>query len=313
MKTYAIGIDIGGTNTVVGLVSRDGSVLLRDQFKTKDHPSPESFADALQDTVSHLLAGQDVSACAGIGIGAPNANYFTGEIIDAANLPWTGRIPLKAMVEERLGLPVTLTNDANAAAMGEMLYGAAKGMKDFMVITLGTGVGSGIVCNGRLVYGHDGMAGELGHSIVKRGGRNCGCGRCGCLETYCSATGIVRTARELLDTTNEDSLLRHIPDHELTSKAIYEAAMAGDRLSQEIYATTGRILGEALANFTVFSSPEAIILFGGMAQAGKLLMDPVRKAMDDNMLSIYTTRLLPSTIEDQNAAILGASALAWEE
>lgn len=312
MKTYSIGIDIGGTNTVIGLVARDGRVLLREQLKTTDYPTPELYADAMQEVISRLLAQQDADGCAGVGIGAPNASYFTGEIIDAANLPWKGRIALKSMLEERTGLPVILTNDAKAAAMGEMIYGAARGMKDFMVITLGTGVGSGIVCNGRLVYGHDGLAGELGHTIVQRGGRDCGCGRKGCLETYCSATGIVRTAREVLKASDEDSLLRQIPEKELTSKAICEAALAGDRLSREIYSTTGRILGEALANFTVFSSPEAIILFGGMSQAGELLMEPVRKALSENILHVYNTRLLSSAIEGQNAAILGASALAWE-
>ena len=246
-------------------------------------------------------------------MGAPNANYYTGQIEQAPNLPWKGTVPLARMLQERLTLPVTLTNDANAAALGEMTYGVARGMKDFIMITLGTGVGSGIVINGRLVYGHDGFAGELGHVIVRRGGRLCGCGRRGCLETYCSATGIVRTVHEMLSSTDTPSLLRDIPLDKVTSKDIYDAAEQGDKLALEIFRFTGTVLGEAFADFIAFSSPEAIVLFGGLAKAGEYIMAPIREAMDANVMSIYKgkTRLLTSALKDSDAAVLGASALAW--
>ena len=314
-KPYAIGIDIGGTNTVFGLVDAQGNVLSHNGFKTKDYPDINRYADTLG---THLLQLVETAGgrknIRGIGVGAPNANYYTGCIEQAPNLPWKGIVPLADMLRERTGIAVSMTNDANAAALGEMTYGAARGMKDFIMITLGTGVGSGIIINGQLVYGHDGLAGELGHVIVRPGGRLCGCGRRGCLETYCSATGIVRTVHEVLTSTNEPSRLRRIPLEQVTSKDIYDAAEQGDRLALEIFRFTGTILGEAFANFIAFSGPEAIVLFGGLAKAGHYIIDPIREAMEANVMNIYKgkTRLLVSQLKDSDAAILGAGALGWE-
>ena len=262
-----------------------------------------------------IIANGGVERIKGIGIGAPNGNYYSGTIEFAPNLPWKGVIPLANMFEERLGIPTALTNDANAAAIGEMTYGAARGMKDFIMITLGTGVGSGIVVNGQMVYGHDGFAGELGHTIIRReNGRVCGCGRRGCLETYCSATGVARTAREFLTARTEPSLLRSIPAENITSKDVYDAAVKGDKLAQDIFEFTGTLLGEALADFIAFSSPEAIVLFGGLAKSGDYIIKPVQKAIDENVLNIYKgkTKLLISELKDADAAVLGASALGWE-
>ena len=257
---------------------------------------------------------RNLSHCCSSLVGAPNGNYYKGTIEFAPNLPWKGVIPLAALFEDKLGIPTALTNDANAAAIGEMTYGAARGLRDFIMITLGTGVGSGIVVNGQLVYGHDGFAGELGHVIVERDGRICGCGRKGCLETYCSATGVARTAREFLVARSEPSLLREIPAEEIVSKDVYDAAIKGDKLALEIFEYTGNILGRALADFIAFSSPEAIILFGGLAKSGDLIMKPIQKAMDENVLKIYAgkTKLLLSQLKDADAAVLGASALGWE-
>lgn len=313
-KLYTVGIDIGGTNTVFGIVDEQGHILSHDGIKTKDYPDINVYADTVAGHLRSLIeAAGGIELINGIGVGAPNANYYTGQIEQAPNLPWKGTIPLARMLRERLPLPVTLTNDANAAALGEMTYGVAHGMKDFIMITLGTGVGSGIVINGRLVYGHDGFAGELGHVIVRRGGRLCGCGRRGCLETYCSATGIVRTVHEMLSSTDTPSLLRDIPLDKVTSKDIYDAAEQGDKLALEIFRFTGTVLGEAFADFIAFSSPEAIVLFGGLAKAGEYIMAPIREAMDANVMSIYKgkTRLLTSALKDSDAAVLGASALAW--
>ncbi len=313
-KLYTVGIDIGGTNTVFGIVDEQGHILSHDGIKTKDYPDINVYADTVAGHLRSLIeAAGGIELINGIGVGAPNANYYTGQIEQAPNLPWKGTIPLARMLRERLTLPVTLTNDANAAALGEMTYGVAHGMKDFIMITLGTGVGSGIVINGRLVYGHDGFAGELGHVIVRRGGRLCGCGRRGCLETYCSATGIVRTVHEMLSSTDTPSLLRDIPLDKVTSKDIYDAAEQGDKLALEIFRFTGTVLGEAFADFIAFSSPEAIVLFGGLAKAGEYIMAPIREAMDANVMSIYKgkTRLLTSALKDSDAAVLGASALAW--
>ena len=299
-KLYTVGIDIGGTNTVFGIVDEQGHILSHDGIKTKDYPDINVYADTVAGHLRSLIeAAGGIELINGIGVGAPNANYYTGQIEQAPNLPWKGTVPLARMLRERLPLPVTLTNDANAAALGEMTYGVARGMKDFIMITLGTGVGSGIVINGRLVYGHDGFAGELGHVIVRHGGRLCGCGRRGCLETYCSATGIVRTVHEMLSSTDTPSLLRDIPLDKVTSKDIYDAAEQGDKLALEIFRFTGTVLGEAFADFIAFSSPEAIVLFGGLAKAGEYIMAPIREAMDANAL------------KDSDAAVLGASALAW--
>lgn len=315
-KPYVVGMDIGGTNTVFGVVDQRGNVLATDSIKTQLYPTIEEYVDAVCDKLLPLIDSQGgVGKIKGMGVGAPNGNYYKGTIEMAANLPWKGIIPLAALFEERLGVPVALTNDANAAAIGEMTYGAARGMKDFIMITLGTGVGSGIVVNGQLLYGHDGFAGELGHVIARReNGRQCGCGRKGCLETYCSATGVARTAREFLVARSEPSLLREIPAEEIVSKDVYDAAVKGDKLAQEIFEFTGTILGEALADFIAFSSPEAIVLFGGLAKSGDYIMNPIQKAMDETVMKIYKgkTKLLVSELKDADAAVLGASALGWE-
>lgn len=315
-KPYVVGMDIGGTNTVFGVVDQRGNVLATDSIKTQMYPTIEEYVDAVCDKLLPLIDSQGgVGKIKGMGVGAPNGNYYKGTIEMAANLPWKGIIPLAALFEERLGVPVALTNDANAAAIGEMTYGAARGMKDFIMITLGTGVGSGIVVNGQLLYGHDGFAGELGHVIVRReNGRQCGCGRKGCLETYCSATGVARTAREFLVARSEPSLLREIPAEEIVSKDVYDAAVKGDKLAQEIFEFTGTILGEALADFIAFSSPEAIVLFGGLAKSGDYIMKPIQKAMDETVMNRYKgkTKLLVSELKDADAAVLGASALGWE-
>lgn len=314
-KPYVVGMDIGGTNTVFGIVDSRGNVLASDSVKTQQYTDINEYVAAVCDKLCPLLerfGGAD--KIKGMGVGAPNGNYYSGTIEFAPNLPWRGVIPLAELFEAKLGIPTTLTNDANAAAIGEMTYGAARGLKDFVMITLGTGVGSGIVINGQLVYGHDGFAGELGHVIVDKVGRQCGCGRKGCLETYCSATGVARTAREFLVARSEPSLLRNIPAEEIQSKDVYDAAVKGDKLAQDIFEFTGTILGEAFANFVAFSSPEAIILFGGLAKSGDYIMKPIQKALEDNVLNIYKgkTKLLLSQLKDADAAVLGASALGWE-
>ena len=315
-KPYVIGIDIGGTNSVFGIVDARGVVIASSSIKTQKHNNIDDYINELYTETMRLVEANDaVGKIHGIGIGAPNANYFTGVIEDGVNLPWPTPIPLAKLVSEKFGIPVAITNDANAAAIGEMTYGAARGMKDFIMITLGTGVGSGIVVNGQLVYGHDGFAGELGHVIMRReNGRLCGCGRKGCLETYCSATGVARTAREFLVARSEPSLLRSIPAEDIVSKDVYDAAVKGDKIAQDIFEFTGRILGEALADFIAFSSPEAIILFGGLAKSGEYIMKPIQQALDENVLQIFKgkTKLLLSELKDADAAVLGASALGWE-
>ncbi len=280
IKPYVLGIDIGGTNTVFGIVDARGVVLASSSIKTQKHADFDDYLDELHTEVIRLLEANDaLDKILGIGIGAPNANYYTGTIEGKVNLPWPSPLPLAQIVSEKFGIPVAITNDANAAAIGEMTYGAARGLRDFIMITLGTGVGSGIVINGQLVYGHDGFAGELGHTIIRRNnGRLCGCGRTGCLEAYCSATGVARTAREFLEIREDESLLRELPIDAITSKDVYDAAIKGDKLAKEIFEYTGNILGEAFADFTVFSSPEAIILFGGLAKSGDLLMRPLRES-----------------------------------
>lgn len=316
MKPYVLGIDIGGTNTVFGIVDTRGAVIASNSIKTAKHSKFEDYIDELYTEAMRLIKANDVEdKIHGIGVGAPNANYYTGMIDDGVNLPWPTPIPLAAIISEKFGIPCAVTNDANAAAIGEMTYGAARGLKDFIMITLGTGVGSGIVINGQVVYGHDGFAGELGHVIVKRrNGRLCGCGRTGCLETYCSATGVARTAREFLEIRTEPSLLRKLDIEAITSKDVYDAAMNGDQIAKEIFDYTGTILGEAMADMTVFSSPEAFILFGGLAKSGDLLLKPLVNAMDKNMLSIFKgkPKVLLSELKEADAAVLGASALGWE-
>lgn len=317
IKPYVVGIDIGGTNTVFGIVDARGVVITSDSIKTRKHNNINDYIDELHTELTRLITSIDAQdKIYGIGVGAPNANFFTGMIENGVNLPWPIPVPLAQLISDKFGIPVAITNDANAAAIGEMTYGAARGLKDFIMITLGTGVGSGIVINGQVVYGHDGFAGELGHVIVKRNnGRLCGCGRSGCLETYCSATGVARTAREFLEIRpNEPSLLRDIPIDEITSKDVYDAAMAGDQLAKDVFDFTGNILGEALADFTVFSAPEAFVLFGGLAKSGDLLLKPLRRSMEKNMLSIWKgkVKVLQSELKDADAAVLGASALGWE-
>lgn len=315
-QPLVVGIDIGGTNTVFGIVDRRGTILYQGSIKTKDHPDISLYMDALHQGVAPLIdkATGEGDQIKGIGMGAPNGNFYRGSIEFAPNLPWKGVIPLRNLVTEQFGLPVEVTNDANAAAIGEMTYGAAKGMKDFIMITLGTGLGSGIVINGQLVYGHDGFAGELGHVVVEKEGRHCGCGRYGCLETYASATGIVRTMLELLREKKTDSTLRGLKPEEMTSKIICDAALDGDQLALNAVDFTACVLGRALANFIAFSAPEAIILFGGLAKAGDILIDPTRRYMNENVLQIWKdkVKLIGSELKESDAAILGASALVWE-
>lgn len=316
-EKLAIGIDIGGTGTKYGIVDRDGNVLFSGEMSTKKHKEIELFIDELHSHLKVLIdqAG-GLDRMLGIGVGAPNGNFYSGTIEYAPNLPWKGIIPLAKMMSEKFNLPVTLTNDANAAAIGEMMYGAAKGMKDFIMITLGTGVGSGIVANGQLIYGHDGFAGELGHTIVIPDGRlHEGTGKKGSLESYASATGVRLTSLELLENSNEESLLRNVNKDELDSKAVYDAAIKGDKLAQEIFEYTGKILGLALANAVMFSSPEAIILFGGLTKAGDLILKPTRKNMEENLIQVFQNKvkILVSHLKESDAAILGASALVWEK
>jgi glucokinase len=316
-QQYALGIDIGGTNTVFGLVDPRGFIQYRGAFSTKTHNTIESFIDNLYKNVTPAIeevGGNDFIR--GIGIGAPNGNYYKGTIEYAPNLNWSGIIPLCKLITEKFNLPSALTNDANAAAVGEMMYGAAKGMKDFIMITLGTGVGSGIIANGSLIYGHDGFAGELGHTIIIPEGRlHWGTGAKGSLEAYCSATGVVLTAKEILENNaDKKSLLRNYKEEELNSKIVFDCALLNDELSLEVFKVTGDILGKALANFVMFSSPEAIILFGGLCKAGDLILNPTRKSMEENLLPIFRNKikLLFSQLNESDAAILGASALVWD-
>ena len=312
----AVGIDIGGTNTKYGVVNHRGEILQKGELKTEDYPNVEDFIDALYEKLFPVIKSLGIPNFQGIGIGAPNGNFYTGTIEYAPNLLWKGIIPLAELVQKTFNLPAALTNDANAAAVGEMMYGAARGMKDFIMITLGTGVGSGIVSNGHLVLGHDGFAGELGHAIVVPGGRlHHGTGMHGSLEVYASATGVARTAVEMLSQyPDEKSLLRDYPVKKIDSKVVYECAMKNDALAKKVYAFTGKILGEALANFVMFSSPEAIILFGGLTKCGDMILKPTQKHMEKNLLPIFQNKvkLIFSELKESDAAILGASALVWE-
>ncbi len=311
-QSLVLGIDIGGTNTVLGIVDRRGQILERAAMATSEFSSVAAYIEALRLKATALMEAVGRQRIIGCGVGAPNGNYYTGEIVDAANLPWKGIIPLANLLKDAFHLPVRLTNDANAAALGEMLYGAGKGLKDFVVVTLGTGVGSGFVVNGSVMYGHDGFAGELGHITVEPGGRQCGCGRRGCLETYASATGVVFTAREWMAKTETDSVLRKHGDA-ITAKQVQAAAVDGDEMARSILTYTGEILGAALANVVAITSPAAIIFFGGLAKAGELLLGPARLQMEQNVLSVYRNkvRFLLSELPDADAAVLGASALAW--
>lgn len=314
---YAIGIDVGGTNTVFGIVDHRGNIRYRGAISTKKTETIEGYIDELQQALTPAIDEVGgIKAIKGIGIGAPNGNFYNGTIEYAPNLPWKGIIPLAEMISQKFEVPAALTNDANAAAVGEMMYGAARGMKDFIMITLGTGVGSGIVANGQLILGHDGFAGELGHTIIVPGGRlHQGTGARGSLEVYASATGVARTAIEFLEARpDEASTLRNFQPAEINSFVVYDAALHGDTIAKEVYDFTGKILGEALANFVMFSSPEAIILFGGMTKAGPFIMKPTKEHMEKNLLPIFQNKvkLIFSELKESDAAILGASALVWE-
>ncbi len=318
MSDFAIGIDIGGTNTKFGVVDKQGKILFQDRMLTNEGNDVQDFIDELHKKLMPLIEKSGgIENFAGIGVGAPNGNYYSGNIEYAANLKWKGIIPFAKITSEKFGLPVKLTNDANAAAMGEMMYGCAKGMKHFITITLGTGVGSGIVIDGKIVLGHDGFAGELGHTIIRPGGRlHAGTGIKGSLESYASATGVRETAIELLTKNpKEESLLRDYSINDLiTSKTVYDCAIKGDNIANEVFNFTGQILGEALANFILFSSPEAIVLFGGLTKAGDLIMHPTRQAMEASLIQIFKNKvkLIFSELNEADAAILGASALIWD-
>jgi glucokinase len=315
-EQFAIGVDIGGTSAKFGIVDHRGNISYRGVVPTNKHEDVNVFIDDLAEAILPAIKEcGGIETIKGMGIGAPNGNYFSGTIEYAPNLLWKGIIPMAKLISQKFGLPAALTNDANAAAVGEMMYGAAKGMKDFIVITLGTGVGSGIVANGQLVVGHDGFAGELGHTIIIPGGRlHPGTGAHGSLESYASATGVVFTALEFLKQKHGDSLLRQYKPDAITSRIVFDAAMQGDAIAKEVYRFTGKVLGEALANFVMFSSPEAIILFGGLTKAGDLVMQPTREHMEKNLLPIFRNKvkLIFSELNEADAAILGASALVWE-
>ena len=316
MDAFVVGVDIGGTGTKFGIVDNVGNVLFASEISTKKHEQVHTFIDELHQELSVLIEKVGgVGRIKGIGVGAPNGNVYTGNIEYAPNLPWKGIIPLARMLQDKFKIPVRLTNDANAAAVGEMMYGAAQGMKDFIMITLGTGVGSGIVANGQLIYGHDGFAGELGHTTIIPDGRlHPGTGKRGSLESYASATGVAQSAIEILETTDRPSSLRDIPKEALNSKAVFEAATKGDEVAKEVFAFTGKVLGMALANFVMFSSPEAIILFGGLTKAGDLILKPTREHLEANVIEIFQNKvkILVSHLKESDAAILGASALMWE-
>lgn len=317
-KQFVVGVDIGGQTSKIGVVNTRGEVLSQIVIRSDIYGSDaDAFILALSNAIKTCIKEAGVEGqVRGIGVGAPNGNYYTGCVAFAPNLAWAAgqSVELAAKLSAQMdGIPVSLTNDANAAAVGEMTYGAARGLKDFIMITLGTGVGSGIVIDGKVVYGHDGFAGELGHvCVVRNGGRLCGCGKTGCLETYCSATGVARTAREWLDATDEPSLLRDV--EEISSKSVYDAAKAGDALAKRIFEYTGKLLGRSFADFIAFSAPEAIVLFGGLARAKEYLYEPMLNAMNDNVLPIWKgkVKLIFSQLKESDAAILGASALAWE-
>ena len=316
-KQYVVGIDVGGQTTKIGVVDARGQVLAQTVIRSDNYDEPEPYLDEVAAAVKKVVEEANVSGkVRGVGIGAPNGNYYTGMVELAPNVVWarTTAVPVAKMLSTRLnGIPVALTNDANAAAVGEMTYGAARGMKNFIMITLGTGVGSGIVINGEVVYGHDGFAGELGHvRVIRNNGRLCGCGRTGCLEAYCSAIGVARTAREWLEMSEEPSLLRGIDN--ISSKDVYDAAKEGDPLALRVFNFTGHMLGNAFADFIAFSAPEAIVLFGGLARSKEFLTEPILEAMNGNVLDIWKdkVKLVYSALKESDAAILGASALAWE-
>lgn len=315
MKPYVIGLDLGGTNSVFGIVNDKAEIIAKGTVRTTGQTDLNAYLDECCALLKNMIAqAGGINLIKGMGVGAPNGNFYTGNIEQAPNLPWKGTVPFARLFSQRLGIPVSLTNDAKAAAIGEMTYGAAKGMKNFIMMTLGTGVGSGIVVNGKLVYGCDGFAGELGHTTVNYApdARICGCGRRGCLETYCSATGVARTARELLTKRTDESLLRAFPLEKITSKDVALAAEKGDCLAREVFNFTGELLGRACAGFTLFCSPEAFIFFGGLTNAGELIMKPIREAYDQFVMPVFKgkAKMLLSQLDGDNAAVLGAAALA---
>lgn len=314
---YVVGIDIGGQTTKLGVVDARGTVLAQTVIRTDNHDTVEPYIDEVAEALNRIIKEAKAEGnIRGIGVGAPNGNHYQGTIENAVNISWGGNrtIPFARLLSEKMnGLPVSLTNDANAAAVGEMTYGAARGMKNFIMITLGTGVGSGIVINGEIVYGHDGFAGELGHTCaVRNNGRSCNCGKTGCLETYASAIGVARTAREWLELNDEPSSLRSLDN--ITSKDVYEAAKEGDKLALKIFDFTGRMLGRSFADFVAFSAPEAIVLFGGLARAKEYLAGPIEESLNEHLLHLWKNKIkiVFSQLKESDAAILGASALAWE-
>ncbi|MFZ2286810.1 MAG: ROK family protein [Bacteroidales bacterium] len=315
MTEVVAGVDIGGTNTIIGLVDLEGKIHAEGRLSTPDYAFADDFVVALDQKLKEMTAGHEDLKLTGIGIGAPNANFNNGTIELAPNLRWKGIIPLVKLTERRTGLKTRITNDANAAALGEMIFGGAKGMKHFIILTLGTGLGSGIVVDGEVVYGHTGFAGELGHMTVAEGGRVCGCGRRGCLETYASATGLVRTVLALLSDRRDESLLRELRGSEITSRRVAEAAAAGDVIAKEAMDQTARMIALGIANAVIFSSPETIFLFGGLAQAGEAIFEPVRKYANELVQPIFrgTFNVMPSGLPEARAAILGASALIWKD
>ena len=318
MNPYVIGVDLGGTNSVFGIVDTEGTIIAEESIKTQSFKTAAEFVNAGLGCIYRLVEKVGgIEKIQGMGIGAPNANYYTGTIEYAPNISWAhdGIVQLAGMFSGELGIPVRITNDANAAAMGEKLYGTAQGMNNFIMITLGTGLGAGIIINGNLVYGHDGFAGELGHvTMVREGGRVCGCGRQGCLECYCSATGVARSAREFLQKSQEPSLLRELDPEQITSLDVSIAAGKGDALAKRIYEFTGDMLGKACADFAAFSSPEAFIFFGGMTKAGDLIMKPIEESYNNHVLKIFKgkAKFLVSGLDGSSAAVLGASAIGWE-
>lgn len=315
MTKVTVGVDIGGTNSAIGVVDVNGKCLAETSFPTNEYKEIDGYLAELAKQITALVDSLDSVELSGIGVGAPNANYHHGTIEEAPNLNWKGTVQFVEKLKAYFNCPIALTNDANAAAMGEMKYGAAKGMNDFIVITLGTGLGSGLVVNGDLLYGHDGFAGEIGHTIVEADGRMCGCGKLGCLETYVSATGLVRTMMQVLCDNNGDSNLRTVSYNDMTAKMIFDAASEGDELAIEAFEITGEILGAKLADSVAHTSPQAIFLFGGMAKAGDFILKPTKESMEENLLPIFRNKveILPSGLSGAEAAVLGASALAWNE
>jgi glucokinase len=315
MKQVVCGIDLGGTNSPFGFVERDGNIAAHGAVKTTEFETFEDYMEGLLAEIGKVQSRVRNTQIVGFGIGAPNGNYYTGTVENAPNLKWKGKLMFTESVTRRTGLPAFLTNDANAAAIGEKIFGNAKEMNDFIIITLGTGLGSGIYCGGKLLYGSTGFAGELGHVIVDFDGRKCGCGRQGCLEQYASATGIRKTVLKLLSKTDRKSILRNYRDEEIDGKIIYEAAIQKDELALKAFEYTGEILGKALANASAFSSPEAIFLFGGLANSGEYIIEPTKRHMEKNMLNNFknTVKILPSGLKENTAAILGAAALCWNE